>query len=236
MTAVTVPETLLLFSILGVSAIFCSKPLCKVMFLFGFNILFILGLGLFPGAVLHDVNRLMLPVLPYLAAFSGLGFYFCRGMLRKRASGVARQAAAVFFVLALGLPAIDLIAYHPYELSYYNRLIGGLRGAYRRGMEITYFMDAMNPQFLSYLNDKLSPHAVINAYFSNTMLEFYQREGRLRRDLRVTNGAEFDYYIFLNRQSIPAADDPSFARTHPLLEDAFRLNGVPLILIYKAKK
>lgn len=235
MTAVTVPETLLLFSMLGLMAIFWFKPLCKVMFLFGFNILFILGLGLFPGAVLHDVNRLMLPVLPYLAALSGFGFYFFRGMVRKSASGLARQAPAVFFALALVLPAIDLIAYHPYELSYYNRLIGGLRGAYRRGMEITYFMDAMNPQFLSYLNDKLPPHAVINAYFSNTMLEFYQREGRLRQDLRVTNGAEFEYYIFLNRQSIPAADDPSFAKTLPVLEDAFRVNGVPLILIYKAR-
>ena len=33
---------------------------------------------------------------------------------------------------------------HPYELSYYNELIGGPRGAWERGFELSYWYDAFN--------------------------------------------------------------------------------------------
>ena len=41
---------------------------------------------------------------------------------------------------------------HPYELSYYNELIGGPRGAWERGFELTYWYDAFTDKVIDDLN------------------------------------------------------------------------------------
>ena len=46
----------------------------------------------------------------------------------------------------LGSAALALIRIHPYELSYYNELIGGPRGAWERGFELSYWYDAFTRQ------------------------------------------------------------------------------------------
>ena len=38
--------------------------------------------------------------------------------------------------------AMRLCGFIPYELSYYNELVGGPRGAWERGFELTYWYDA----------------------------------------------------------------------------------------------
>ena len=56
------------------------------------------------------------------------------GVLRLAVSGVV-----------VGSAAVALVGIHPYELSYYNELIGGPRGAWARGFELSYWYDAFNP-------------------------------------------------------------------------------------------
>ena len=245
MTAVTIPETILLLIFVGLIAMAWIKPQREVMVLFLFNAAFILVMGLFPGAVLYDVNRLMLPVLPLLAAIAGGGFFFLARYLIERSQRIMILQGVKYLrpkligavsLLILFPPALDLLAYHPYELSYYNRLIGGIRGAYQRGLEVTYFMEAFTPKFLKFLNEELPPNAVINASFSNFMFEYYQEENRLRRDIRITENSDFDYYILLVRQSNFSKFDRALLTTIPHPYDAFRFDGVPLITIYKAKK
>ena len=60
---------------------------------------------------------------------------------------------AVLALLVLGPAAWQLIKVHPFELSYYNELIGGPRGAWQRGFELTYWYDAFNDRTLAELND-----------------------------------------------------------------------------------
>ena len=55
--------------------------------------------------------------------------------------------------LVLAPAAWQLIRVHPFELSYYNELIGGPRGAWRRGFELAYWYDAFNDQTLAEMND-----------------------------------------------------------------------------------
>ena len=55
------------------------------------------------------------------------------------------------------LPRRALIGVHPYELSYYNELIGGPRGAWERGFELSYWYDAFNGPVMRELNARL-PH------------------------------------------------------------------------------
>lgn len=243
MTAVTIPETILFLSLIGVLAFWWMKSQRQIIVLFFSNAAFVLAMGLLPGAVLHDVNRLMLPVLPYIAGLAGCGFFFLVRLLNEQSRKIAvlqkmkhlrPKLVGVFSLLLLFPAALDLVVYHPYELSYYNRLVGGIRGAYERGLEVTYFMEAFTPGFLDYLNRSLPPNVVVDAGISNFMFAYYQKESRLRSDIRFTDETDAEYLILLTRQS-------TFEEgAHFLLENvrpynAFRLDGVPLISIYKVK-
>ncbi len=61
--------------------------------------------------------------------------------------------------VVLGSAAVALVRIHPYELSYYNELIGGPRGAWERGFELTYWYDAFNDEVVDDLNRKFPPGA-----------------------------------------------------------------------------
>lgn len=242
MTAVTIPETILLLAVLGLLATPWIRPQRPILILFAGNALFILGLGLLPGVVLQDVNRVVLPALPFLAGLAGGASFFatqhlvdflsglalCRGIrhLRPKVIGVV---AAVTLVPA----AVDVFAYHPYELSYYNRLVGGIHGAFERGFEVTYYMEALTPEFLQFLNIQLPQHAVVNAAFSNFMLQYYQRHNLLRRDILITDSPESGYYILLNRKSFFTPEDWGILQKNPRPYAAVELFGAPLVMVYK---
>ncbi|MFQ5542215.1 MAG: ArnT family glycosyltransferase [Candidatus Binatia bacterium] len=241
MTAVTIPETILILILIGLIAIARLKAQREIMVLFLFNAAFILSMGLFPGAVLHDVNRLMLPVLPFLAGLASCGFFLLARYLTERCQalvvlqGIKHLRAKLIGALSLLVifpPALDLFMYHPFQLSYYNRLVGGIRGANQRGLEVTYFMEALTPNFLQFLNRDLPPNAVISGGETNYMLAYYQMEKRLRRDIRITDDMNFDYYLLLNRRSM-------FGPFHRALATGgrpyatVRLQGVPLVYLYK---
>ncbi len=242
-TGVTLPEPILILTVVGLAATAWLKPQREAVVLFLLNALFILVMGLFPGAVLHDGVRQLLPVLPLLAALAGVGFFSLGEYLTEQSRRLAALQASkhlalklsgILLFLALSLPTFDLLAYHPYELSYYNRLVGGIRGAYQRGLEVTYFMEALNPNFLKHLDDHLPRNAVVNAFLSNFMLTYYQRDGRLRKDIRISENTDAQYTILLNRRSTfgeGALILLKFVRPY----DAFRLDGVPLVLIYDVR-
>lgn len=242
--SVMTPEIILALLLIGVASIQSLKPQRGVLMLFLFNALFILVMGLLPGAVLHDGMRQLLAMLPFLGGLAGGGFFSVVRYLLEKSQRIkalqgitylrAKLIGAVSLLLLFPL-ALDIFVYHPYELSYYNRLVGGIRGAYRRGLEVSYFMEAFTPDFLKFLNEKLPPNAVINASSSNFMFQYYQKEGRLRPDIRITDKKDFDYYILLMRRSTFKKDDWDVINKNPRPHASLHLHGVPLISIYKAK-
>ncbi len=50
-----------------------------------------------------------------------------------------------------------VLAFHPFGLSYYNLLVGGLAGADRLGLERTYWGDAVDPVLLDELARRVEP-------------------------------------------------------------------------------
>jgi hypothetical protein len=72
-------------------------------------------------------------VLPPLAVLAGLASAWLIGALRPHSG---RLAAAVGVALLAGLapPVVDMVRLHPYEYTYFNRLIGGVAGAQGRYM------------------------------------------------------------------------------------------------------
>jgi len=144
----------------------------------------------------------------------------------------AKLIGAVSLLILLP-PALDLFFYHPYPLSYYNRLVGGVRGAYHRGLEVTYFMEAFTPELLDFLNGSLPPNAVINASFGNFMFDYYQKENRLRPDIQITEKANFNYYILLTRRSVWSRAQHVLFNENPRPYATLQIFDVPLVSIYK---
>ncbi len=96
-------------------------------------------------------------------------------------------------------------------------------------------MEALTPDFLKFLNRELPPKTVINALVSNGMLTYYQAENRLRRDIQITYGEDFDFYIQFNRRSAFTDFDRAISGSvRPYI--SFGIYGVPLVSIYKSKQ
>ncbi len=93
----------------------------------------------------YDGERLFLTVFPLWAIFIGRGFGAIwdlgeEAKLGKSGSfGDSRRKS------------FGLIAVYPFGLSYYNALVGGLPGAERLGLELTYWGDAVDPVLLDEL-------------------------------------------------------------------------------------
>jgi dolichyl-phosphate-mannose-protein mannosyltransferase len=242
---VTTPEAILALALLGGVMIPWIRLQRDTMVLFLINAVFIICLGLLPGAVLHDGIREMLSALPFVAALAGGGFYLLyhclssmsgRGNALQGLQHLKAKIAGATFALMLFPPLLDLWLCHPFELSYYNHLIGGIRGAYTRGLETTYFMEALTPHFLRSLNEKLPPASVINASFANSIFAYYQKEGRLRQDIKITDARPFNYYILLNRRSILSPREQLLVNgpVRPYL--SVSIAGVPLVSVFEFKK
>jgi hypothetical protein len=72
-------------------------------------------------------------ILPPLAVLGGLA----GAWLFDRASAFSRfgaTIAVVVFAVAVSLPVVEMVRLHPYQYSYFNRLIGGVAGAQSRYM------------------------------------------------------------------------------------------------------
>src|SRR5262249_36473312 len=94
-----------------------------------------------------------LHVFPAWAMLIGLGFGWLWERLGRRR--LARKGLAVL----LAAQGIGVVATHPFGLSYYNALVGGLPGAEWLGLEVTYWSDAVDGILLNQLARAARPDA-----------------------------------------------------------------------------
>lgn len=229
MTALSVPITILIPAAAGLfPAARKSDSRPMVVFLI-VNMLFFLLFFTPSRVAVYDGERLFMMVFPFLALLAGAGFQFLIGRFH-----ISIRVAAV--VLYAALCAASLAQARPYYLAYYNGLIGGVRGAERRGLEVTYWGEAFTPEFADVLNNKLPNGARLTTigYFSGNF-KYFQDMGLLRSDLRIVDyGAEADFIIIFNRVGVL---DPLtifiVKKTLPLA--AVRWRGVQLAGVYVLK-
>jgi 4-amino-4-deoxy-L-arabinose transferase-like glycosyltransferase len=97
----------------------------------------------------YDGERLFLVAFPLWSILIGAGF------------GAAWAGQSRLWRLILGAlvaaQAYGLLALHPFGLSYYNLLVGGLPGAERLGLELTYWGDAVDGVLLGTLAQAARP-------------------------------------------------------------------------------
>jgi hypothetical protein len=148
---------------------------------------------------LYDNFRQVLFTLPPLFMLAGLAFQ----KIRRLPIRVAVIALAI-------LPAIvEGAGLHPYEYIYYNRLIGGVQGAFRK-YELDYWGTSYR-EAAQYLNQTAAPNASVWVEGPAHLLHEYTRP-----DLKIFSKGEperldqYDYVVALTRfdldlQSYPGA-------------------------------
>jgi hypothetical protein len=147
----------------------------------GLNLAVLYGAALLPFTPLHDGIRLFLPALPFLCLLAGVG----AGWAARRVAEVVERPGRVrapyitgaVLALVFAPPARALVRTHPYELSYFNGLIGGIRGASARGLEISNLKEVLTPSLLDILAERIPAGAAVDPGFFFEEVCFYQRMG-----------------------------------------------------------
>ncbi|MEA3401307.1 MAG: glycosyltransferase family 39 protein [Armatimonadota bacterium] len=196
-----------------------------------------------PSTPKYTGVRLFQPVFPLLAFAAGIGIgWAARAVgrwLAQRAPGqslLRRAGPALVVVLALALPLRSTVACHPWQMSYYNLLIGGLPGAERAGMEVTHWGETYLDAAL-WLNEHAPAGATawIEPPGVEATMGVYRALGILRADIETTAGpfipAEADYAVFQNKVTEFTDVSRHLLATQPP-RATIDVHGVPLLFIF----
>ena len=110
-----------------------------------------------PMSPAHDGIRYLLPAFPFAICFMVLGLEKLWLFIKDQSSTgflkvFSRYAASVVMLFLFAIDIYGPARFPPFELSYYNKLIGGIPGAYRKGFETTYWWEIMNHDVIEQLN------------------------------------------------------------------------------------
>ena len=149
------------------------------------NFLTWIVLRMAPVLPAHDGLRQLVPAFFFLPVLAGYGSAWLTSGLEKLRVWAGRVVVAG----CVGTAAWATLSFHPYELAYYNALIGGPPGAKAAGMESTYFWDTATTDVLDWMNANLPRESTVLIFPPPNVLTFgwEQRWGRLRSDLRIVN-------------------------------------------------
>lgn len=232
MTVVSLPVSIIALSVIGVLSVRSGSRrsltlLCLVQIAFWWTLLAL------PGSPNHDGVRLWLPMFPFVALLAGLGFdLLARGLERL----IARPPRPVELLLLGALyfvPAVaGLASTSPHYLAYYGEVIGGPAGAERRGMEATYWFDAVTAGFRDRVNQELPEGATVLTHPNAPYLGQLQELGLIRPDLRLRDTLPADYLLLLARKAMFNRNWNSVYR-NAQPELAVELDGVELVGLYR---
>jgi 4-amino-4-deoxy-L-arabinose transferase-like glycosyltransferase len=215
------------------------------------NAAFILLLASAPGVPRYDGVRLFMPLFPFLACLAGLGFLWVARKVgrwtRRRWPGPALAA------VLLAASAVPLVLGHPFALSYYSVLVGGLPGAEQLGFETTFWCDSLTRDVYRRLEERLSPGGRVafsvapeNVFRMGWDLKKIDEdpplvEGRepSRRGVPYPTATRVEYVVLVPRKSMFRQNLPAAAlyelRHLAVREAGVYRNGVPLCLVFRAE-
>ena len=161
---VTIPLASLILILWGLLRTILALPRRPISALFLLCVLVMLGVASAPSTPRYDGERLFLPVFAFLALLGGSGAVGLIGLIQRLVrTGREQQetayqrrfqrwvtAALALIILFDGGSAIA--RFHPYLLSYFNPLVGGLKGAQQLGFETTYWGEALNQEVIDKIN------------------------------------------------------------------------------------
>lgn len=232
MTFITVPVAILVLAAGGLRTALRRGPVRSLAVLCVLQVGFWWALLALPSSPNHDGVRLWLPMFPFLAVLAGLGFEQLAGLVERRIGAERPVVLVALLGLLFFLPAaLGTVRVAPYYLSYYGELVGGPSGAARRGMEATYWFDAVTAGFRDRLEETLPEGARVVAYPNHEYYQLLQGMGLLRKDLSFTRAPPADYVLLLGRKAmLERGWETIYRQARPLL--AAELDGVELVGLY----
>jgi 4-amino-4-deoxy-L-arabinose transferase-like glycosyltransferase len=246
MVLLTLPIPMFIYLILGVYSGIKNKELNRWIVLSFLNCLLLIGIFSRPGALVIDGVRYFLPVFPFLCIMAAYGGREIIRSLQIKYKEYSKVITALVIAI-LVIPGIfAIVQLHPAQLSYYNGLIGGLRGAEKAGMEVSYWGEVITPEICRWMNTNFPPGArvkILPVYpaegFPLAMLSFYpdtviysQKKGFLRKDIDFFSPPPYDYFVLVTRQGLFTEREWDFyLNTKPVY--ALKRNGVQLAGIYR---
>jgi len=177
-----------------------------------------------PGASVIDGIRHYEEVIFPMIAISALGIetVFSKFSYHKTLK-IFMFFIFLFFIFHLSW---NIISYHPYQLSYYNELVGGIKGANGK-YDIDYW-GISQKQAVDWVNKNAPPNSFVHIIMTADTAGKYLRPDLLK-NLNIKSFDESDYTIILNRQTFFYRYFFSweyFLRRTPVYE--VKVRGVPL--------
>ena len=173
------------------------------------------------------------PALPFLCIMGGLAVHAALSALRNRWE---RGVATALLLGAIGVSgAVATWQCHPFGISYYNELIGGITGGADR-MAMRQFWGYASRQSLDFLNEHVPQNGSVHWHeTTGYAADMYREEGWLRDDVRSTwSIPDADYVVYEHDKGF--WDFQTHVWTHyGNVSPAYvvSLHGVPLISVYE---
>lgn len=211
-TAIVIPPTLLL----SIAAGLFDRRRGELIGFCLLNAAVLYAALLVPSAPMHDGVRLFLAVFPFFAVLSGIGTAVLADRLAQLFRTDRRQTSSLVtavVLLALFVPAAGaVVRSHPYQLSYFNLLIGGIQGADEKGLEVTNLKEVLNEEALEDLTSLIPDDAILDAGFLFEEMCFNQNLDRAPRGWSVEVGWPLSDPVG-SRLNLICAGDPVRAPT-----------------------
>lgn len=134
----------------------------------------------FPGAVVYDGPRHLLMVYPGLILLAGYGLNECIQSARQRLPARIRNLSPGIGVLVAAHLLIVSCLYHPYQITYYNCLVGGVKGASGR-LELWSWGHSIR-QVTTVINELAEPGDTVYITYPKELARY-----TLRKDLQITS-------------------------------------------------
>lgn len=242
--SVTTPTLILFFFLLGLFGLIFDKKITFEAKLFVF-IWFLVPLARYlkPQMIVIDDIRHFMEVLFPFAAIAGIGTYRIYLFILHKSKIIFPRInklliAFLYFLFFIFYSLFQNLSYHPYQTSYFNELIGGIKGA--NGKFDIEFWASSYKQALKYLNNNTPYNSVITIPMAPDIAQLYLRPD-LTTYLNQKNLAgvqslvysQSDYVVILNRQSFF-----EWYGIYPYIENrkpvySTKIQNVPLVSIYK---
>jgi hypothetical protein len=154
---------------------------------------------------LYDNFRQIFFILPPVFLMAAIVF--------DKIKGVALQTALIALVVLPGV--IGIIRLHPYEYIYYNSIVGGEPGAFRR-FELDYWGTSYR-EAADWLNETAPPDGNIWVDGPAHLLDLYLREDlNLYSTYEAERAEKYDYGVFTTRYDLDRTSFPNAKIVHEI--------------------
>lgn len=133
--AVQMPELFLALSLSGVAGALVGALFGKGAPTYRAQLILLAAAAVFPvlvtvieRPVMYNGIRHFVFITPAFAILGGLAGKWAWDLVAQQHRAV-RAAIASIFVIGLAVPTVELAQLHPYQYTYYNHLVGGVKGA-----------------------------------------------------------------------------------------------------------